>query len=200
MKYMQKVISTFKGPDYPVFTINSMRILLKKEKIGKAYLYLLLHNMFKKRLITRITNGIYTFHDDAVVAGFAFEPFYYGLECALWLRGISGHGTNYIIMTSRNIRSGLRSFKKRNYIVHRINNKYMFGYELLNYGDFWIPVADIEKTFIDMVYYKHVIRDELAYAIAKQINRKRLKAYAAKYPSGFSAKVANQLQRIAGMK
>ncbi len=196
MKYIQKLKSTFDNNEYPVFSIRDIKFLLNSSKISNEYLYLMIHNMLKKDNIAKITRGIYTFHNEIAVAGFAFEPFYYGLECALWLRGISGQGTNFIIITTRNIRTGIRKFKGKNYIVHKINKEHMFGYDLLKYGNFWIPVSDIEKTFIDLLYFKNNIRDELFPDLVKSLNKEKLQKYLKKYDNKFKLKVMNQIKSM----
>jgi hypothetical protein len=60
----------------------------------------------------------------------------------------------------------------------------------------WLPVSDLEKTIIDMVYYGDVIRDELWPAILKALSPTKLNGYLEKYPPGFSKKVIG-LIRIA---
>ncbi len=185
MRYLERVRSTFSGKDFPTFTIDDLRLSLKGTGISDAYIYVMLHNLLKNGEVTRITRGIYTFHDDAVVAGFAFRPFYYGLESALSIRGVSGQGANYIIMTPRNVRTGMRSFHGRNYRVQRVESGLMFGYSVVRYGSFWVPVSDVEKTVIDMLYFDGAIRDELWPGIAAALDRKRLMDYLKRYPPYF---------------
>ncbi|MEM0202299.1 MAG: hypothetical protein QXR73_03925, partial [Candidatus Micrarchaeaceae archaeon] len=82
MKYVNYVMEKLSKPEFPVFTVSDVKLLLRDRKISANYLYLMLHNLLKKNKIKRITKAIYTFHDDVVVVGFAFQPFYYGLEDA----------------------------------------------------------------------------------------------------------------------
>jgi hypothetical protein len=49
--------------------------------------------------IYKITRGSYTFYDEVQYAGFAFQPFYYGLEDALSLLGLWKQETNPVIIT-----------------------------------------------------------------------------------------------------
>ena len=194
MKYIEFVRHTFNSPDFPVFSIRDLRIGLSEKGISSQYLYTLVHELLRKKEITRITRGIYTFHDDAFVAGFAFEPFYYGLECALAMRGISLQGVNPIVITTRKVRAGVRTFKGRNYRINRISGKLFFGYELFKYGKFWMPVSDLEKTVIDLVYFGYGIRDELLDGINKNIDRKRLDEYLNKYDKAFGKRVTGELR------
>lgn len=196
MRHMEKLIATFSRPDYPVFTVADAGLLLKREGVSRQYLHLMLHNLAKRGKIARITRGIYTFHEDAAVVGFAFQPFYYGLESALWLMGMSGQGANFVVMTPRNVRAGMRSFKGRNYRVQRIGKELMFGYGQMRYGKIWIPVSDLEKTVIDMVSLGYHISEELLPEIRKKINSEKLNGYLKRC----SPEVVKQLAEALGLK
>jgi predicted transcriptional regulator of viral defense system len=127
--------------------------------------------------LKRITKGVYTMNDDITVIGFAFRPFYYGLENALTIRKLWEQGVNPVVVTPRNVRPGARKFGGSNYRVFHINNRMFFGYNLIRYYDFWIPVSDYEKTLIDFVYFKHHLRKDVLIAIKGRLNNKRLRSY-----------------------
>lgn len=134
--------------------------MLKGEGVSGPYLDILTHNMVKRVEIKRVTRGIYTFNDESAVVGFAFQPFYYSMENALSLRGMSEQATNFVVMTTRNARTGVRLFEDRNYRVQHINKRHFFGYGLMRYGEYWLPVSDIEKTIIDLVYLGDHVSNE----------------------------------------
>lgn len=160
MKYMASFKERFQS--YPVFTINDARVLLGSMGASKEYTYTLLHNLRKSREIVKITRGIYTFQKDLSVVGFAFRPFYYGLQDALSWRNAWEQETSPVIITPRKVRSGLRTFLGRNYLVRRIDRSMFFGLDTIKAGDSWIPVSDPEKTLIDFVYFKeHLPRNAL---------------------------------------
>ncbi|MDE1869069.1 MAG: type IV toxin-antitoxin system AbiEi family antitoxin domain-containing protein [Candidatus Micrarchaeota archaeon] len=194
MRYMEELVGTFSKDEHPIFTSKDAALALKGRGISSDYLNLMLHNLAKTGRITRITKGAYTFHDDAAVVGFAFQPFYYGLESALWLRGISGQGANFIVMTPRNVRAGIRDFKGRNYRVQKIHVGMMFGYGLVRYGRFWLPVSDLEKTVIDMACLGYHINDELLPVIRKRIDRKKLEGYTKR----FGPELTGHVNRVLG--
>jgi len=181
MKYMREVEKQFQSPSYPVFRSYE----LESFKMGKKYKKRLIHLLLSNGRIERITRGVYTFHNDVTVVGFAFSPFYYGFEDALSIRGLSLQGTNSIVVTFRNVRQGVRSFKSRNYLVRRVPQDLFFGYNLLKRGKFWIPVSDLEKTIIDMMYFDHYIRDELWPGILKELDMERLRDHLKRYKKGF---------------
>lgn len=189
MKYISLVRQTFSGSGFPTFTMSDIRVLLGSKGCSYAYVRLMLHNLIRKGEITQLTRGVYTFHRDAVVVGFAFHPFYYGLENALSIRGLSGQGTNFIVMTTRNVRTGVRTFMGRNYVVNRIGGDQLFGYNLVQYGETWVPVSNVEKTVIDMVYFNDGIRDELWSGILGVLNMKRLREYLTRHKPEFRKRV-----------
>ena len=190
MKYMKEIERQFKSYRYPVFKSYELETF----GVGKKYKKRLIHLMLSNSRINRITKGVYTFHKDVDVVGFAFSPFYYGMEDALSIRGISEQGTNPIIVTTRNVRQGKRSFIGRNYIVRRIPEEHFFGYGMLKHGDFWVPVSDVEKTVIDLVYFDHHITEEHWSEIIKLLDSKKLNEYLQRYKIVFREKVHKMLK------
>lgn len=192
---MKEFRERFNKPDFPVFSISDVKIAFKGKRISAAYVHLMLHNLVDSSQLTRITRGFYTFHKDAAVVGFAFAPFYYGLENALSIMGLSEQGTNFIIMSSRNVRTGVRSFQGRNYRIQHVQNKHMFGYRIMKYDGFWIPVSDAEKTLIDMVYFNDHIRNEVLMGLLDRIDRKRLTHYLESYNVAFKKRIFSMLDK-----
>lgn len=182
MKYIRYVREHFGDQGFPVIRLSDLKTALKSQKISDAYLKRLVNYMMHSGELKRITKGIYTLHDDITVIGFAFQPFYYGLENALTIRKLWEQGTNPIILTPKMARTGVRKFGDANYLVQRIPKNLFFGYELVKYYDFWIPVSDIEKTLIDFVYFRHYIRDDVMKVMKSLIDKKRLLNYLNKYP------------------
>ena len=196
MKYAKMFESTFKRVDYPVFTFRDAKLALERKGITGSYLRLMLHKHYASGRIKRITKGVYTFHDDAIVVGFAFQPFYYGLESALSILGVSTQASNNIVMTTRNVRAGIRSFQGRNYRIIRIESRLLFGFSTIKAGDFWAPVSDLEKTVIDMLYFKVPIREELYPEISKKLNRKKFEEYLKRFDKSFSASAKKKIMQI----
>jgi predicted transcriptional regulator of viral defense system len=146
-KYAKLVREHFKGQ--PVFSLSSLRVFLAKKGPSKNYSNLLVHNLLRRGEIQRIAKGVYSFQSDASVAGFAFSPFYYGLQEALSLRNLWEQETNPVIITPKKVRPGVRRIMGSNVLVRRIKRKMFFGFDLIKHYDFWIPVSDAEKTIID---------------------------------------------------
>ena len=58
----------------------------------------------------------------------------------------------------------------------------LFGFEYFQQGNLYFPYSDLEKTFIDMVYFKEKINEETFKNIIERINIKKLNFYLKKYP------------------
>lgn len=196
MKYNEIFENTFASVDYPIFTFRDAELALKKKGITGSYLRLMVHKYYASGRIKRITKGVYTFHEDVIVAGFAFRPFYYGLESALSMLGVSLQASNNIVMTTRNVRTGVRSFQGRNYIIIRIKSQLLFGFSTIKVGSFWVPVSDLEKTVIDMLYLKVPIREELYPAIAKRLDKRKFEEYLKRFDKSFFAYSKKWLEQI----
>ena len=186
MKYLAFVRERFSKKDFPTFTAQDLKMSLKHTGIGVNYIYLMVHNLLRRKEIIRITRAVYTFHKDEAVVGFAFYPFYYGFENALNIRGISEQGTNLIVVTPRNVRQGVRTFAGRNYRIKRIGGGMFFGYETMEYDGFTVPVSDVEKTVIDMLYFHDHIREELWPEIARRMDMKKFRDYLKRYDGRFA--------------
>ncbi len=190
MRYRAFFKSYFKNR--PTFTIGDVRRTLSATKISDAYLHLMLHHLIKKGEIKKITRGTYTFKEDIQVVGFAYTPFYHGLQEALSLRNLWDQETNPVVITPRKVRNGIRIFLGNNYLIRRISRRMFFGFEMIRYYDFWIPVSDIEKTLIDLVYFEIKIPPEILGGIKEKIRKPVLVEYLRRVPPW----VKKRVQRI----
>ncbi|MEM0135103.1 MAG: hypothetical protein QXU18_07755 [Thermoplasmatales archaeon] len=94
----------------------------------------------KSGSLNKITIGHYMFHDEVQFAGFSFASFCYGLQYALSLRNLWEQETNPVVITPSKVRSGLRSFEGRNYLVRWIDRNMFFGHSLIQYRVNFIPL------------------------------------------------------------
>ena len=192
IKYIQDIRKFFR--ESPVIDINSLKKFISKK--DKKYIYLLISNLLKKKEISRITKGYYTIYDDASLIVFCFKPSYLGLQNALSFHNLWEQETNPVVITTNNIRSGLRKVFGRNTLLKRIPGKYMFGYEYYKYPledrDIYIPYSDIEKTFIDMVYFRQPLDEEVINNFKEKIDKKKLLNYLKKYP----LKIRNRVMKL----
>ena len=175
MKFMKEFIAQFSSK--PAFSSYEARNFFTFRHGPEGYYKLVLNNLVRSGRIYRITRGQYTFHDEVQYVGFAFRPFYYGLQDALSIRNLWEQETNPVIITPRRVRSGIRTFLGRNYLIRWIERSMFFGYSLVEYGDFFIPVADAEKILIDMVYYHEFLPEEIKNEIVSSVNKEKLQEY-----------------------
>ena len=193
MKYIHSVREHFKGK--PIFSIKDLRNFLRKKGISKNYSYLLIHNLLKKKEIHRINKGFYSFQNDLSIAGFAFSPFYYGLQDALSLRNLWEQETNPVIITPKKVRTGTRSIMGSNVLVKHIGRKMFFGFDLIKHYNFWLPVSDIEKTLIDFYYFNESLPKDALKEIRQKTSKKKLLNYLKKCPPITRKRVLNALNQ-----
>jgi len=192
MNYIMLVRRHFR--EQPVFSIAELRRSLAKEKIGKGYSALLAHNLMRSGEINRVAKGFYSFQSDALVSGFAFSPFYYGLQEALSLRNLWEQETIPVILTPTKARPGLRKIMGGNALVRRIARKMFFGFDLVKYYDMWLPVSDAEKTLIDFVYFKEHLPAQALQEIKGKIDKKKLGTYLKKCGPMLAKKVREKMR------
>ncbi|MCX6802399.1 MAG: type IV toxin-antitoxin system AbiEi family antitoxin domain-containing protein [Candidatus Diapherotrites archaeon] len=183
MKYASIVREHFSKQ--AVFSIRDLSIFLSTKGISKGYVRLFLHNLLKKGEIVRISKGIYSFEKDPVLWGFAFSPFYYGLQQALSLHGLWEQESIPVIITPRKVRTGLREICGSNILVRRIGRKMFFGFEMLPYYGQFIPVSCPEKTLLDFFYFREPLPESALKELLKKADGKKLNAFLKKYPKRF---------------
>jgi predicted transcriptional regulator of viral defense system len=193
MKYKKGIYDHFYKSK--VFSLRDVRILFKDKNISKDYSKCLTSNLLKSNKINKITKGKYTFQDDIIYTGFAFTPFYYGLQEALSLYNLHEQETNLVIITTNKIKPGVREIMNTNVCLRRLDSKYFFGFDFIKYYDIEIPVSDIEKTLIDFVYYKEYLSMEVINNIKKKINMNKLNKYLLKYPKHIKEKVLDIIKK-----
>lgn len=180
MKYMNGFLAYFKG--FPIFSANDVKLFFHKNGANGDYYKIFMHNLINKNRIFRIKKGCYTAHNDLMVAGFAFSPFYYGLETALTYHKLWDYVTPITIITTKKVRNGIREILGRNVSVRRISKKMLFGYDTVNYEDkFYVPIADMEKTLIDSVYFNASFNEEVYRSLISKVNKKKLNGYLKNY-------------------
>ncbi len=156
----------------------------------RRYALLMLHNMAKGGEIHRVMRGWYSAQDDPVVVVFALAPAYLGLQEALSLGGLWEQETNVVVVTSGRAKPGRREAFGQGVVVHRIDPEYFFGFDYLPYGGFQVPVSDLEKTLIDLVYFRESPGSEVLKTLAEKADRRVLRRYLRGYSGGFRKRFA----------
>ncbi|ASI13816.1 transcriptional regulator antitoxin [Candidatus Mancarchaeum acidiphilum] len=193
MRYVKPFLEYFKS--FPTFTVNDVKLFLHKNGAGGNYYKIFMHNMVKSGNVFSVSRGRYTLHDDPVIAGFAFSPFYYGMEMALTYYKLWDYMTPISIVTTKRIRNGQIEILGRNASLRRIQKDKFFGYSMVYYKDnLYIPMADIEKTFIDSVYFHSRFNKEVYAAMARKIDKKKLTRYLKLYNNSIEKQVEGLLK------
>lgn len=191
IKYKSEIESLFKKS--PIVTHNSLSRIIMHNHGSPTYAKRMINYMLKNGAIKRLAKGCYTSRDDISLAVFCFQPAYLGLQDALSFHNLWEQETVPIILTSRNIRPGIRIILERNVIIRKIEKKYLFGMAYHQYENVAIPYSDVEKTFIDMVHFKQPLDKEVIKNFKERINKTKLKEYLKKYSPLFRKKVRHLL-------
>lgn len=190
-KYLKRVKDLFEKS--PVVEASSIARIVGYKKHVKQYYKQLIRNLILNGSIKRLIKGHYTTHNDPSLAVFCFTPAYLGLQDALSFHNLWEQETIPIIITTRKVRQGIRKILGANVLIRRIAKKYFLGFEYYKQDRFYLPYSDIEKTFIDIIYFKEQLGKEVIKELAKKINKRKLLLYLKKYPKGLKEKALNSL-------
>ena len=158
-KHISRIEELFE--DSPVVSFNSIQRIINNKKRIKQYTKQFIRNQLASGKIKRLAKGYYTKHDNIILSVFCFKPAYLGLQDALSFHNLWEQETIPVILSARKLRPGIRKIMRLNVMIRRINSKYFFGFEYQKDGDFYFPYSDIEKTFIDMIYFKQPLDEEV---------------------------------------
>jgi predicted transcriptional regulator of viral defense system len=186
-KYVDKIRRYLKRT--PVASMGSISVLVP----DRNYAYVVMNHLLERGEVRRITRGYYTIHEEPSLLVHCLRPAYIGLQDAMSFHGLWEQETVTIIVTARKVRPGLRKVFGQNVWVRRISPRHFFGYDCLTNGDFLLPVSDVEKTLIDMVYFREMRRD-IAEGFREKVNREKLEKYLKKYEKNFRKKVVEFLR------
>lgn len=178
----------------PVVNLISIRNIVKSRKKVKQYHKHIVRNLLLKGKINKLAKGCYTTYDDPSLSVFCFKPAYLGLQDAMSFHNLWEQETVPVVITARKVRNGIRKSMGANVLMRRIDKRHMFGYDYHNIGKFYLPYSDIEKTFIDMVYFRERLGGEALESIKRRISRKKLNSYLKHYPEMTRKKVLNLLK------
>ncbi len=175
MKYVNLFLKHFSKT--PAFSVKDVSRFLLYNRAGKTYPKRFINNMVKRGKIFKISKGVYTIYSNTEVIGFAFSPFYYGLTYALSYYNIWEERSNPVILTTRTVRIGQREAMNANVSIFRLPRKLFFGYTMVKGNLFYYPVSDLEKTFIDVVYFNINLRKETIERLLSKLNKQKLHKY-----------------------
>ncbi len=190
-KYLNDVMALFAKS--PVVSYSTISRIVRHRKKVKQYVKQLVHNLVTTGRIKKLAKGCYTSFDDSALAVFCFKPAYFGLQDALSYHNLWEQEAIPVIITPKKVRPGIRVVLGKNVIVRRTEKRYFFGITYSGQGKVAFPYSDVEKTFLDMIYFREKLSDELLAAFKERLNYKKLKAYLKRYPKRFSERVLSYL-------
>ncbi len=175
MKYVSDFIRHFSPA--PVFTYKDALRFLRSMGSSEQYAKLFVHKMLRGGRLFRIASGRYSFSRNEAVVGFAYAPFYYGLEYAMSIRKVWIQESNPVIITVTKALPGQRIALGSNITVRRISRRMFFGYDYVKYSGIFVPVASREKILIDLFYYRVRVNGEDLSSLLNGIEAKKLQPY-----------------------
>ncbi len=173
----------------PVVSFRSIENIIKDKRNIRQYTKQFIKNQVSAGKIKRLVKGYYTKHDNIALSVFCFKPAYFGLQDSISHNNLWEQEAIPIIITTRKVRQGIRKIFGLNVLIRRIDKKYFFGFEYKKDGDFYFPYSDIEKTLIDMVYFRQRMDKETIKNIKERINAKKIRGYLKHYPKKFKKAV-----------
>lgn len=191
-KYQKQIEGLLKKS--PVVSYNSIKRVVNNKKKASQYSKQLVRNLILNGKLKTIAKGFYTIHDDPSLVVFCLNPSYLGLQDSLSQNSLWEQETIPVVITSRKVRQGLRKINGSNVLIRTIKKEYVFGIDYKKSGSFYLPYSDIEKTLIDMVYFKQKMSKEVLSSIKKKINKRKLSLYLKKYPKKMRLRVIKQVE------
>ena len=165
-----------------VVSYASIERIIRDKKKRSNYAKQLIRDLIRKGKIQPLMKGFYTSRNDASLLVFCLQPAYLGLQDALSFHRLWEQETVPVIISTRRVRQGIRSVLGTNVLVRRIKKEYCFGFEYVAIGDVYLPYSDVEKTLIDMIYFKENLSTEVVQGFIKRIDKSKLKKYLKRYP------------------
>ena len=130
--------------DLPVFRLGDVNQIVK----NRVYAKKVIKRMIEKGLVIKIKKGLYTFHKDPfLVSTFILKPSYISSVSALYYFRKITQIPKYVFCATIK-RSKTYTFLTEIIFFH---TNYFFGFKLVEYGNYKIPVATQEKAIIDSV-------------------------------------------------
>jgi len=150
----------------------------------------------QKNYIQKIRNGYYCFSKEErgegnlfYLSNMIYKPSYISLETALSYYNLIPEGV-YLFTGVSTRKTIMFETPLGNYKYHKIKKELFFGYKLVKIGEYNVKLAEIEKTILDLFYFRKIndtkainsfrLNQEIAREIIQQ---ERLMNYLSEYKS-----------------
>ena len=194
MTLADSILKKFSG--YQVFTYGDVRRAFWLKENGRDFARTLSY-LKKSGRLHGVVKGVYTTRADTLAAGFAFQPFYYGLRYALTIMDAWTAMPIPELVTLKRVKAAkITVFDgSARIMLHHSRPAYFFGFSIMEQGGMRIPVSDPEKTLIDLFFYKVRLPIQNYSGILNMVERKKLLEYLKAYDGHTRAAVANFVRR-----
>ena len=158
-----------KAMKIPVFKTNEIaRISNLKKPCAIVYI----KRMIDKKLLYRISKGIYSLEDDPILyASYITPNSYISFNAALYLhKAINQIPTEIHVVVPKRIKKNVDGIT----FVH-FPKRMVFGFKKIEYKGYMIWIAEIEKAILDISYKYGNLPQNI-----EKINRKKIVKYAKK--------------------
>ncbi|MBN1377195.1 hypothetical protein JW949_02575 [Candidatus Woesearchaeota archaeon] len=171
-----------------IFTLKYINSMCKNYQMSKN----LASKLVKKRLIKRITPGVYHIisldengyvPDPIIIASKLKEKYFLSNLTALYLHNILEEKPNEVYMNSK--RKELFHYKNQIFKIEKTKN--FFGVEEIDYKGHKIKISNIERTLLDCIKNnffpepKSIIKTARKIYLNKKVNNKKMLNYLFRY-------------------
>jgi len=172
-----QILSKLEKSSLAVFTANDLK---KITGLKKEIVYVYVNRMLGRGLINKVEKGKFAlYRDPFLVSTQLVYPSYISFLPAFYLHGKTTQTINEILVVTSKRRKNIEIFDTRIRFV-RLNPRFMFGFKLVEKGNSYIFLADLEKAIIDSLYLiKYCPLSETLEAI-RDANSEKLLNYASK--------------------
>lgn len=163
-----------------LFSASDVRKVFPISHVATTFL---LHRYSKKKFIVRVKKGLYVFPDtlppDLYIANKIYEPSYVSLEFALSYHRVIPETVYEITSVTPKATRRFETLGKA-FSYRRITKKAFTGYIIQKQKGFGFAIADLEKAFVDTVYYRLLAgKAPISRFNKEKINRMKALNYAA---------------------
>jgi len=173
-----QILSKLEKGGLAVFTVNDLKKItgLKKEVV-----YVYLNRMLNKNFINKVERGKFALYKDPfMVSTQLVYPSYISFLPAFYLHGKTTQTINEIIAVTSKRRKNIEIFDMKIKFV-RLAPRLMFGFRLVEKGNSYIFLADLEKTIIDSLYLPRYCPLSETFEAIRDANLEKLLDYASRF-------------------
>ncbi len=167
---MKKIALVRELEKYPVFTLATLRRIIKKDR---NYAKLVIHRLKDEGLVLKIERNRYTVHKDPIlVASNIVWPSYLSFWTALRYHNLTEQlPQNIFVITPRARKNRNIEFMGTRMSFVKVGPKYFFGFAKEPCRNFTILVARPEKALVDSALFRKISFSEISEIVRENLDR-----------------------------